>query len=304
MPTLFDRAVAGMLPAVPKPVVRRVADRYIAGESLAEAVDCVRALNRQGAMATVDVLGEAVTESAATIEYVGAYHGALEAIAEERLDCNISIKLSALGLLIDPLLCRRNLFDLLDHARRLGIFVRVDMEDSRVTTATLDAVLDARRWYPGTGPVIQAYMRRSPADVERLVAAVPGLNVRLCKGIYDEAREIAVKDFDAIRLQFLALLDQLIDGGAYPAVATHDELLIVAAAAEIGRRRLPRERYEFQMLLGVDPQLRAILLDQGHRVRVYVPFGRAWYEYSRRRLRENPAVAGHVARAMLTPSIA
>lgn len=300
MPSLVDRAIAGMLPAVPRPIVRRVADRYIAGETLADAVACVRSLNAEGAMATLDVLAEDAPDPAAAMEALGAYHGALEAIAEEGLDCNVSIKLTGLGLRIDPHLCRRNLFDLLEHAGRLGIFVRIDMEDSTVTQTTLDALVDAHRAHPRTGTVIQAYMRRSPSDVARLLADAPGVNLRICKGIYDEPRELAIKDPDGIRRAFTGLVDQVLDGGGYPAIATHDEQLVVEAVGELARRGTPRDGYEFQMLLGIDEQLRRILIADGHRLRVYVPFGRDWYAYSTRRLRENPAIAGHVARAVLS----
>src|SRR5215211_9245895 len=183
------------------------------------------------------------------------------------------------------------------YAADRGRFVRVDMEDSPHTEATLEIVHDTYRHHENTGAVLQAYMRRSIEDVQRVIDA--GFSVRLCKGIYDEPRSIAYKDFDTVRQNYIFLLDELLKGGIYVGIATHDEFLIWHALRLIHQLEVPEDRYEFQMLLGVDEELRSILVGAGHKLRVYVPFGEDWYEYSTRRLKENPKIAGYVARDVI-----
>ncbi|HEX2162569.1 MAG TPA: proline dehydrogenase family protein [Thermoanaerobaculia bacterium] len=294
---LFDRAVVSSLPLVPRPVVGRVASRYVAGETLAEAVDAVRRLNGRGAMATLDVLGEEVAERATARAAVDEYLRVLAAIEREGLDCNVSIKLTLLGLKIDRGFCRDNVAEIAESAARRGNFVRIDMEDRTTTDDTLAIYRELQARTGNLGVVLQAYMRRTLADVDRLPAQTA--NVRLCKGIYVEPRAVAWKGYETVRHNFVAALEKLVARGAYVAVATHDEYLVCAARALLDRHRVPRERYEFQMLLGVEEELGRILIDEGHRLRVYVPYGRDWYAYSVRRLRENPEIAGHVMRATL-----
>jgi proline dehydrogenase len=287
---LFDRTLTGLLPAVPRPLVRRLASPYIAGAELDDAVAVVRRLNGQGKLATVDVLGEEVGSPAEAAEIASQYHAALARIDAERLQANVSIKLTGFGLELDPELCLGHVAELLEDAERRGSFVRIDMEDSSTTDATLALYRELRaRGHDNLGVVLQARLRRTLADV-------PGLaNVRLCKGIYLEPAEIAYLDREEIRASFLSTLDALFDGGSYVAIATHDELLIGEALARIARLRLTPERYEFQMLLGVRAERAAELVAAGHRLRIYVPFGRRWYESSVRRLQENPRIAGYVA---------
>lgn len=294
---LFDRAVVSSLPLVPRPVVGRVASRYVAGETLADAVGTVRRLNGRGAMATLDVLGEEVSERETARAAVDEYVRALATIEREGLDCNVSIKLTLLGLKIDRDFCRDNVAEIAQAAARRGNFVRIDMEDRTTTDDTLAIHRELQARTGNLGVVLQAYMRRTLADVDRLPAQTA--NVRLCKGIYVEPRAVAWKGYETVRHNFVAALEKLIHKGAYVAVATHDEYLVCAAAALLDRHRVPRERYEFQMLLGVEEELGRILIDQGHRLRIYVPYGRDWYAYSVRRLRENPEIAGHVMRATL-----
>ncbi len=294
---LFDRLVARSLPLVPKPLVRHFADKYIAGETLDEAVAVVRRLNGEGAMATVDVLGEDTLVRADAEAMVVEYSNVLDAIHRERLDCNISIKLTAFGLKFDKAFCLENVLQLAAKAHGLGIFLRIDMEDSSCTDDTLEIFRRAHERFGMVGPVIQAYMRRSRADIERLLA-IPGINVRLCKGIYNEPAAVAFKDKEEVRASYRALLEQLIDGGAYPGIATHDDVLVDAAMKKLAAAKLDRSRYEFQMLLGVVPDLRRRIIAAGHRLRVYVPYGRNWYGYSVRRLKENPQMAGHVLRSV------
>jgi proline dehydrogenase len=275
-----------------------VASRYVAGEDLATAVKVIRQLNQEGAMATVDLLGEEVDDRQRASAAVEAYKGILHAIAEERLDCNISVKPTQVGLKLDEGFCRENYTRLLEMAASQGNFVRLDMEDRHCTEPTLRLYHALHgRFGDRVGVVLQAYMRRTLADI----AALPhdGANIRLCKGIYIEPRETAWKGYETVRLNFLAALEKLLSQGVYVGIATHDEMLICGAVALVDRLGIDRQRYEFQMLYGVEDRLRRILVKSGHRLRVYVPFGQEWYQYSIRRLRENPEVAGHVMRAFL-----
>ncbi|HEV8630005.1 MAG TPA: proline dehydrogenase family protein, partial [Thermoanaerobaculia bacterium] len=252
---LFSSLLVRTLPLMPRPLVWRVARRYVAGATLADAVATVRQLNGEGAMATVDVLGEEVTErqraTAATEEYLRV----LDAIAAEKLDANVSIKPTMFGLKIDEALCADNVERLVAAAHRLGTFVRIDMEDRTTTEATLRLYRDLYQRYGNVGVVLQAYMRRTLCDVAELPAAggqAPWpVNVRLCKGIYVEPREVAWKGFETVRANFVAALDKLLGRGVYVGIATHDEYLVASAVALLDRHRVPRERYEFQMLLGV-----------------------------------------------------
>jgi len=293
----FNRLLVTGLPVVPKALVGRVASRYVAGETLDDAVRVVRALNEQGAMATVDVLGEEVNERQKAVAAVEEYLRLFDAIARERLDSNVSIKLTLLGLKIDEAFCRDNVERIVAKAKEHGNFIRIDMEDHTTTDATLRIYHELQARYGNVGAVLQAYMRRTLLDIAALPAT--GASVRLCKGIYVEPRKIAWKGHETVRANFVRALEKLIENGVYPAIATHDEYLVCRAVGLIDRHGLKRDQYELQMLLGVDEELRRILIAEGHRLRVYVPYGRDWYPYSMRRLRENPEVARHVLRAML-----
>jgi len=293
----FNRLLVTGLPVVPKPLVGRVASRYVAGETLADAIRVVRNLNQQGAMGTIDVLGEEVKEREKALAAVEEYLQVFDTIAAEGLDSNVSIKPTLLGLKIDESFCRDNVDRIAAAARAHGNFVRIDMEDHTCTDPTLRIFHELYARYGNVGPVLQAYMRRTLSDI----AALPeGSTVRLCKGIYVEPRTIAWKGFETIQANYVRALEKLIERGVYPGIATHDEYLTCRAVGLIDKHGLRREQYEFQMLLGVDEELRRILIAGGHRLRVYVPYGRDWYPYSMRRLRENPEVARHVLKAMLS----
>ncbi len=292
----LNRLVVKTLPLVPKAVVRRIASRYVAGETLEEALALVRGLNAEGCRATLDVLGEDVTREDETEATVVAYERALADIAAQGLDSNISVKLTALGLKLDPSHCRRQFGRIVAAAKKQGIFVRIDMEDSPVTEETIRIFFETREKYDKVGIVLQAYLRRSAEDARR-IAAVGG-NVRVCKGIYVEPPSIAFQDREEIRASYVALVEQLLSAGSYVGIATHDPLLVERTLAVIGRLRLPTEAYEFQMLLGVAGTLRRRLVADGRRLRVYVPYGDAWYAYSVRRLKENPSIAGHVVKGL------
>ena len=294
---ILDRAIANSVAVIPRPVVRRISRRYIAGDTLEEAVAVVRDLNAKGCVATIDLLGESTESKADAARTLRDYKRVVEALEEHDLRSGISIKLTGLGLNLSEELCRANLEEIVEYAGARGRFVRVDMEDSPYTSVTLDMVTGLHERHGNVGAVIQAYMRRSLEDVNRLAEA--GVSVRLCKGIYDEPRRIAYKDFDTVRENYRLLLEELLRGGVYVGIATHDEFLVWHALRLIHQLDVPKDRYEFQMLLGVDEELRGILVEAGHKLRVYVPFGEDWYEYSSRRLKENPKIAGYVARDVI-----
>ena len=293
----FNRLLVTTLPLVPKPIVRRVASRYVAGETLEDAVRVIRTLNQEGAMATVDVLGEEVSEREKALAATEENLRVFAAIEREKLDANVSIKPTLLGLKIDESFCRDNIGRIAETAKAQGNFVRIDMEDQSTTDATLRIYRDLQARHGNVGCVLQAYMRRTLADIDDLPAE--GASVRLCKGIYIEARKVAWKGYETVRANYVSALEKLILRGVYVGIATHDEYLACAATSLLDKHGVPRDRYEFQMLLGVDDELRRILLAAGHRLRVYVPYGRDWYPYSMRRLRENPEVARHVLKAFL-----
>jgi proline dehydrogenase len=279
---------------VPKPVVRRISERYIAGEDLADAVRVVRVLNDEGKLATIDVLGEEIANADEARTIADAYREALDAFERERLDSNVSVKPTALGLKLGYDVCRANFEEVVAHAARLGNFVRIDMEDSSTTDDTLRLYRELRAaGHENVGIVLQARLKRTVEDVRALAELQP--NVRLCKGIYLERPEIAYRDYEAVRSNFVQALEELWDAGCYVGVATHDDQLLDQAEAEAERRGLAREDFEFQMLLGVRPALGDSLVLKGHRLRIYTPFGRDWYEYSLRRLQENPRIAGYIA---------
>jgi len=294
---IIDRVIAESVPIVPRPLVRRISRRYIAGDTIGEAVKTVRDLNRRGCVATIDVLGESTQSKADAAATLRDYKRVIDELDEHDLDSGISVKLTGLGLTLNEELCRSNLEEIVEYAGARGRFVRVDMEDSPYTGVTLDMVVNLHEHHDNVGAVIQAYMRRSLEDVVRLTEA--GVSVRLCKGIYDEPRKIAYKDFDTVRENYRLLLEELLRGGSYVGIATHDEFLVWHALRLIHQLDVPEDRYEFQMLLGVDEELREILVGAGHKLRVYVPFGEDWYEYSSRRLKENPKIAGYVAKDVL-----
>ena len=268
--------------------MRRIADRYIAGEEIADAVATVARLNAEGKTATVDVLGEEVARREEADAIVRAYHDVFEAIREGGLDANVSVKPTGLGLTLGYDVARENLETVVRHAAEVGNFVRIDMEDATTTDDTLRIYRELRELgLDNVGVVLQARLRRTLADIEALADLRP--NVRICKGIYLERDEIAFTEFEEIRSAFVRALEALLSTASYVGIATHDEFLISEG------KRLARRRYEFQMLLGVRPSLGDDLVRDGEKLRIYVPFGRQWYEYSLRRLQENPRIAGYIA---------
>jgi proline dehydrogenase len=291
---LLDRAIVSALPAVPKPIVRRISRRYIAGERVEDACRVVKELNDAGKMATIDVLGEEITtpEEARHIAY--AYDDVFRVIEEQGLDSNVSVKLTGLGLKLGREVARQNLERTVRGAAERGNFVRIDMEDSSCTEDTLALYRELREeGLDNVGIVLQAYLRRTLSDIEALADLTP--NVRLCKGIYLEPLKIAYHDFDQIRANFVRALETLLAGGSYVGIATHDEWLLQESARLVRQYERSVEEYEFQMLLGVRERRGDDLVAEGHRLRIYVPYGEHWYGYSLRRLQENPKIAGYIA---------
>ena len=290
----YDKAIVRVLPAVPRPVVKRLSDRYIAGETVTEAMAVVRDLNANGKTATIDVLGEEISSDAEAEGIVDAYVEVLEEIERGGLEANVSVKLTGLGLKLSYDLCRANLETVVRDAAGRGRFVRIDMEDSSTTDDTLRLYRGLREdGHDNVGVVLQAALRRTLDDIEGLADLRPW--VRLCKGIYIEPESIAFRDFDAVRANFVRALDALLGTGARVAIATHDDYLVDESRRAVERHGLSPADYEFQMLLGVRPALGDRLVEEGRRLRIYVPFGRYWYEYSLRRLQENPKIAGYIA---------
>jgi len=297
---LFNQLIATTLPLVPRPLVRKLSSRYIAGENAKQALALVRKLNAGGMSATLDILGEFVAGAADAELAAREYVALLRAIRDEDVDSNVSIKLTQLGLALDKDVTLRLMGEVLDEARTLDNLVRIDMEDSPVTQDTLDIHAALHAQYARVGCVIQAYLRRSRSDVAAL--AKPEYSVRLCKGIYIEPEEIVFKDPLEINRSYDELLRMLLEGGASVGIATHDERLVDSALDMIREIKPDPARYEFQMLLGVTETLRSRILAQGHRLRVYVPYGSHWYAYSIRRLKENPQIAGYALKGIFGPS--
>lgn len=276
---------------------RRLAARFVAGDTLEEALEVCRRLNREGIAVTLDCLGESVTSLEEAAASRDVYLRALAAIREAGIQGAVSLKLTQFGLDFSSDQCRANVEQLVRLAAQLGEFVRVDMESSEYTARTLDLVTDLHAQFPNIGVVIQAYLHRSKQDVEALCAA--RVRVRLCKGAYLEPATVAFPRKPEVDRNFVALMRILLDRGEYPAIATHDEKMIAATKAYAEARRLGRDAFEFQMLYGVRRDLQRQLVAEGYRLRLYVPFGRAWYPYYMRRLAERPANLFFVLRHLL-----
>jgi proline dehydrogenase len=294
---ILNKLITTALPLIPKAIVSQVAKRYIAGVELSDGIRVVGSLNTNKMIATMDLLGEDTEDANETEEVKNGVISILRAISEKKLDSNLSIKPTQLGLKIDKELAYKNIRAVLDEAKKLGNFVRIDMEDATTTDDTIAIYRRLRKeGYSNTGVVIQAYLHRSEVDVQALIKE--GTNFRICKGIYNESPTIAYKDRQEIRNNFLKLLRIVFEGGSYVGIATHDDFVIDGAYKLIQEFGLDRTRYEFQMLLGVREKRRDEIVRNGHRLRVYVPFGEKWYAYSTRRLKENPHMAWYVTKAI------
>ena len=296
--SLFNLLVSKTIMHVPGPIVGFFAKSYIAGEDLKDAVAVTRDLNSRGIMATVDILGEFIKTKEEATYFKEQCCAILREIDNEKLDANLSLKPTQLGLELDREFSFANIREIVALAASLDNFVRIDMEDHPCTDDTIEFFRRLSEEFPGhVGVVRQSYLRRTLDDIDSLSDGL--LHFRLCKGIYNEPRRVAFKDMTIINRSFVCCLDKMFEKGAYVGIATHDEKLVFESLQLIRKYGLKREDYEFQMLLGVDPELRDLLVSQGHRLRIYVPFGKSWLPYSKRRLKENPSIARHALRQLL-----
>lgn len=295
---ILNKVLVPAIQVLPKGVVKVFANKYIAGDKLSDAVNTVKKLNDKKLMATIDVLGESISDKEEAIKSKEENIDVLDAIHKNNLDCNLSIKLTMLGLQIDYDFCLSMVSEILEKAKSINRFVRIDMEDSTVTDLTIKIFEESIKKFDNVGIVIQAYLRRSEKDILKLTEI--GANFRICKGIYVEREEVAFKNGDEIRENFLKILRIALEKKSYVGIATHDEYLIKESVKMVKEMKLNKDEYEFQMLLGVQEKLREEAVAKGHRMRIYVPFGQRWYEYSIRRFKENPNIAGQVLKSIFT----
>ncbi len=294
--TLSRRRSLGRL-ATRLPVTREMVRRFVSGETLEEALPALDRIQASGLATTVDVLGESVASVEAATAAADRYLILLEAIAQRGPHPNVSLKLTQMGLDVDPAVCRANVERIFRRAAELGAFVRIDMEDHTKTDATLGLWRDLRSVNPASGVVIQSALRRSADDVDRLIGE--GARVRLCKGAYKEPAAVAFQEKAEVDRSYVELMDRLLVEGTYPAIATHDPRIIRRAIALAEREGIGPDRFEFQMLYGVRRDLQERLVADGWTVRVYVPFGQEWYPYFMRRLAERPANVAFLLRSVL-----
>jgi proline dehydrogenase len=274
------------------------ARRFIAGETVAEAIEAARLIEQQGLLVTLDLLGESVANPDDALAATRAYAEMVAAIEAAGIGRNISLKLTQLGLDVDRATCIDNLRRILDAATPGGFFVRIDMENSPYTEATIEVLETVWKiGYRNVGTVIQSYLMRSPRDVEHLNAM--GVRVRLVKGAYREPKEVAFQQKSEVDAAFIELMRMLLRHGTYPAIATHDPAMIAATTAFAAAQQIPKDRFEFQMLYGIRRDLQASLSRDGYPFRVYVPFGKEWFPYFMRRLGERPANVGFIVRSLL-----
>ena len=297
---LINKLLAWTLPLVPKFIIGIFSKKYIAGSTIEDAIEKIRNFNSMGIMATVDILGEEIKKEENALNVVEQYKDVLKAIDTHQLDSNISIKPTHLGLKIDKEFCYRNIQSIVEEAKKYNNFVRIDMEDHTCTSDTIEFYLRLKKQFSNVGVVIQSYLRRTMDDVK--ILAEQKANLRICKGIYIEPRQVAFQNRAIVNENFKYALEKLLTAGCYVGIATHDEELVWHALSQINNLNLSKDEYEFQMLLGVTEGLRDILVSEGHRLRVYVPYGEHWYAYSMRRLKENPNIARSIIKNLFTRS--
>jgi len=290
--SILNKAIVAVVQKMPKSIVWIFSKKYIAGETLQDAINTTKFLNEKGIYVTLDVLGEAIQNKNEALNFKNDAVKVLDAIVENNLMANLSLKPSQMGLNLDEKFAFDQIGELCEKAKGINNFVRLDMEDSTLTDLTLNLYKKLHEKFNNVGVVVQAYLRRTYDDVVRFNKI--GTNYRLCKGIYIESPNISYKNKQAIRDSYLKCLKAMFKEGNYVGIATHDEYLINEAYKLIKEMNIPKEKFEFQMLLGVREDLRDKINSDGYKIRIYVPFGEQWYLYSMRRLKENPQVAGHV----------
>lgn len=295
---LINSVIVSFVKILPKSIVHIFAKKYIAGNTLDDAVRVTKELNAKGILATIDVLGEAVNTKRESELAKKECLEVLDAINHHKLNANLSLKPTQLGLIIDKDFCHSQISEILEKAKGYNNFVRIDMEDSSTTDLTFDLLNKMKEKYSNVGVVVQAYLRRTFDDVEKLNQQ--GTNYRLCKGIYVEPEEIAFKGRQEVRDNYLKVLELILDNGNYVGIATHDDYLIKGAYELIKKKNISKDKFEFQMLYGVTEHLRDKINADGYKIRIYVPFGEHWYKYSIRRLQENPAMAWHITKSIFS----
>jgi proline dehydrogenase len=299
---MFNKLIAAMLPYFPKKFIWLFSKRYIAGKTIEDAVKESRKLNKEGIMITVDLLGEFITKLEQAEANRDEYMEIIETFEKENINGNYSLKPTMFGLLIDEEECYKIIRSIVAKAAEYGNFVRVDMEDSQCVDKEIKLFRRLKDEFPeNTGLVFQAYLMRTLDDIkglEDLSTKDNPVNYRICKGIYVEPAEIAYKKYQEINDHFLTDLEYMFQQKMYPGIATHDKPLVEGAYKLIEKYNVPKEMYEFQMLYGVTPELRKSIVEKGHRMRVYVPYGSQWFAYSTRRLKENPKMASLIIKAL------
>ncbi|GET32226.1 proline dehydrogenase [Prolixibacter bellariivorans] len=299
---MFNKMIAGILPYMPKKLVWIFSKRYIAGENIEDALWESRKLNAEQTMVTVDILGEYIKELSEATENKKQYIDLIRRFTREKIDGNFSVKPSMFGLLLDKESCYQNIREIVSVADECDTFIRVDMEDSTCTDAEIEIFRRLKAEFPTrVGLVVQSYMRRTLSDVRDLMdmhSDEAPLNFRLCKGIYVEPAEVAFKKYQEVRDHYLEDLEYMLQNGIYVGIATHDRYLVDKSFELLEKYNTPKDKYEFQMLYGVTPDLRSRIKSAGHRMRVYVPYGVQWFGYSTRRLKENPNMTWLIIKAL------
>ena len=299
---MFNRLIANMIPLFPKKLIWMFSKRYIAGQNIDEAVSASKQLNSNNMKITVDLLGEFISDLSEATKNKEEYLEIIERFEKEKINGNYSLKPTSFGLLLDKDVCYENVREIVAKAAEYNNFLRVDMEDSPCVDLEIEMYRKLKAEFPNNvGLVLQSYMRRTMKDVEDMMdmhTEESPLNYRLCKGIYVEPKEIAYKDYEEVNENYIKILDYMLRNKIYVGIATHDKPLVKAAYELIDKYSVPKDMYEFQMLYGVTPELRQSIVDKGHTMRVYVPFGNDWFGYSTRRLKENPKMANHIIKAL------
>lgn len=294
----INSVIVGFVKLLPKQVVHIFAKKYIAGEKIEDAVRVVKELNAKGIVATMDVLGEAIANKKEAEQAKIECLDVLDVIEKNKLNANLSLKPTQLGLGIDKDFCFNQISEILDRAKKYNNFVRIDMEDSPFTDATIELYKKLKEKYSNVGIVVQSYLKRTLSDVQ--APSMNGTNYRLCKGIYIEPAAIAYKGYQEVRDNYLEILDYMLDNGNYVGIATHDDYLVAKAYEMIKQKNISKDKFEFQMLYGVKERLRDKINADGYKLRIYVPFGEHWYKYSIRRLQENPNMAWHITKSIFS----
>lgn len=296
----LNKAIVKFTNLLPENIVYIFAKKYIAGKTLAECVNVVKDLNSKGIMATIDALGEDVTNKEEAIAAKEECLKILDAISENNLNSNLSLKPSQMGIKIDFNLALDHIAEICERAKKYSNFVRIDMEDSSLTDPTIELYKELRKKYDNVGIVVQAYLKRTLNDVVSLRSLNP--NFRLCKGIYIEPESVAYQSKKKVRQNFVEILETMLKNGNYVGIATHDDYLIAESYRLIKELNIPKDKYEFQMLYGVKEKLRDKINKDGHRIRIYCPYGEKWHKYSMRRLQENPNIAWHITKSIFFPN--